>query len=112
LGDDNRSFSIKPYHTRKHLMTLTKVDIVESIAEQNGLLKTKSSEIVETLLEIIKKSLESGEDFLISGFGKFCVKKKKQRRGRNPATGEDMMLRPRKIVTFKCSGKLKDKVNK
>jgi len=93
-------------------MTLTKVDIVESIAEQNGLLKTKSSEIVETLLEIIKKSLESGEDFLISGFGKFCVKKKKQRRGRNPATGEDMMLRPRKIVTFKCSGKLKDKVNK
>jgi len=93
-------------------MTLTKVDIVESIAEQNGLLKTKSSEIVETLLEIIKKSLESGEDFLISGFGKFCIKKKKQRRGRNPATGEDMMLRPRKIVTFKCSGKLKDKVNK
>jgi len=93
-------------------MTLTKADIVESIAEQNGLPKTKSSEIVETLLEIIKKSLESGEDVLISNFGKFCVKKKKQRRGRNPATGEDMMLRPRKIVTFKCSGKLKDKVNK
>jgi integration host factor subunit alpha len=92
-------------------MTLTKADIVESIAEQNGLPKTKSSEIVETLLEIIKKSLESGEDVLISGFGKFCVKKKKQRRGRNPATGEDMMLRPRKIVTFKWSGKLKDKVN-
>jgi integration host factor subunit alpha len=63
-------------------------------------------------LEIIKKSLESGEDVLISGFGKFCVKKKKQRRGRNPATGKDMMLRPRKIVTFKWSGKLKDKVNK
>ena len=93
-------------------MTLTKADIVESIAEQNGLPKTKSSEIVETLLEIIKKSLESGEDVLISGFGKFCVKKKKQRRGRNPATGEDMMLRPRKIVTFKWSAKLKDKVNK
>ena len=93
-------------------MTLTKLAIVESIAEQNGLPKTKSSEIVETLLEIIKKSLESGEDVLIPGFGKFCVKKKKQRRGRNPATGEDMMLRPRKIVTFKSSGKLKDKVNK
>jgi integration host factor subunit alpha len=93
-------------------MTLTKVDIVESIAGQNGLPKNKSSEIFETLLEIIKKSLESGEDVLISGFGKFCVKKKKERRGRNPATGEDMMLRPRKIVTFKWSGKLKDKVNK
>ena len=93
-------------------MTLTKVDIVKSIAEKNGLPKTKSSEIVETLLELIKKSLESGEDVLISGFGKFCVKKKKERRGRNPATGEDMMLAPRKIVTFKGSGKLKDKVNK
>jgi len=70
-------------------MTLTKVDIVESIAEQNGFPKNKSSEVVETLLEIIKKSLESGEDVLISGFGKFCVKKKKERRGRNPVTGED-----------------------
>ncbi|MFC1881366.1 integration host factor subunit alpha [Thermodesulfobacteriota bacterium] len=93
-------------------MTHTKLDIVESIAKQNGLPKNKSSEIVEALLEIIKKSLESGEDVLISGFGKFCVKMKKQRRGRNPATGEDMMLRPRKIVTFKSSKKLKDKVNK
>jgi len=76
-------------------MTLTKLDMVESVAKQNGWPKTKSFEIVETLLEIIKKSLESGEDVMISGFGKFCVKKKKQRRGRNPATGEDMMLRPR-----------------
>ena len=92
-------------------MTLTKVDIVESIAEQNGLPKTISSEIVEILLKLIKKSLESGEDVLISGFGKFCVKMKKQRRGRNPATGEDMMLAPRKIITFKSSGKLKDTVN-
>jgi integration host factor subunit alpha len=93
-------------------MTLTKADIVASIAEQNGLPKTKSSEIVETLLEIIKKFLESGEDVLISGFGKFCVKKKKERRGRNPSTGDDMMLAPRRTVTFKWSRKLKDKVNK
>ena len=92
-------------------MTLTKLDMVDSVAKQNGWPKTKSFEIVETLLEIIKKSLESGEDVLISGFGKFCVKKKKERRGRNPATGGDMMLRPRKVVTFKWSGKLKDKVN-
>ena len=92
-------------------MGLTKLDIVESVAKQNGLPKTKSFEIVETLLEIIKKSLESEEDVLISGFGKFCVKKKKERRGRNPATGEDMILAPRRIVTFKWSRQLKDKVN-
>jgi len=92
-------------------MTFTKADIVESIAEQSGLPGTKSSEIVETLLEIIKKSLESGEDVLISGFGKFCVKKKKQRRGRNPTTGKDMLLAPRRIVTFKWSRQLKNKIN-
>jgi integration host factor subunit alpha len=92
-------------------MTLTKLDMVESVAKQNGWPKAKSFEIVETMLEIIKKTLESGEDVLISGFGKFCVKKKKERRGRNPATGEDMMLAPRRIVTFKWSRQLKDKVN-
>ena len=92
-------------------MILTKLDMVESVAKQNGWPKAKSFEIVETLLEIIKKSLESGEDVLISGFGKVCVKKKKERRGRNPATGEDMMLAPRRIVTFKWSRQLKDKVN-
>ena len=92
-------------------MTLTKTQIVESIAEQNGFPKNQSSEIVVILLEIIKFSLESGDDVLISGFGKSCVKEKRERKGRNPATGEDMMLRPRKTVTFKCSGKLKDKIN-
>jgi integration host factor subunit alpha len=92
-------------------MTLTKTQIVESIAEQNGFPKNQSSKIVVILLEIIKFSLESGDDVLISGFGKFCVKEKRERKGRNPATGEDMMLRPRKTVTFKCSGKLKDKIN-
>lgn len=78
---------------------------------RNGLSKNKSSETVETLLKIIKRSLESGEDVLVSGFGKFCVKEKKERKGRNPATGEDMMLEPRRVVTFKCSGKLRDKIN-
>ena len=71
----------------------------------------KTIEIVETLLEIIKSKLASGEDVLISGFGKFCVKKKRERRGRNPATGEDMMLEARRVVTFKCSGKLRDKIS-
>jgi integration host factor subunit alpha len=92
-------------------MTITKTHIVETIAEQNGFLKNQSSKIVEILLKLIKNSLESGEDVLISGFGKFCVNEKKERRGRNPSTGEDMMIRPRKTVTFRCSGKLKKKLN-
>lgn len=91
-------------------MALTKNDIVTSIHEL-GFTKKKSVEVIETLLEIIKSTLEKGEDVLVSGFGKFCVKYKKQRRGRNPATGDDLMLKERKVVTFKCSGKLRDKIN-
>ncbi len=93
-------------------MSLTKAQIVENIQEQTGLTKSKSTETVETLLEIIKESLEKNEDVLVSGFGKFCVKEKKQRKGRNPATGDEMMLSERKVVTFKCSGKLRDRINK
>jgi len=91
-------------------MALTKNDIVTSIHDL-GFTKKKSVEIIESLLEIIKGTLEKNEDVLISGFGKFCVKQKKQRRGRNPATGDDLMLKERKVVTFKCSGKLRDKIN-
>jgi len=68
-------------------------------------------DIVETLIEIIKRTLESGEEVLISGFGTFQIKQKIARRGRNPATDEDMILPARRVVTFKCSGKLRDKVN-
>jgi integration host factor subunit alpha len=93
-------------------MTLTKADLIAAIAEQNGYTKNKSTETVKSLLEIIKRSLESGEDVLISGFGKFCVKEKTERRGRNPATGNALMLRPRRVVTFKCSGQLRDKINR
>jgi len=92
-------------------MTLTKAHIIESVSSQIGLTKKQSINTVETLLEIIKSTLESGEDVLVSGFGKFCVKAKKERRGRNPATGDEMMLAPRKIVIFKCSGKVRDKIN-
>ena len=91
-------------------MALTKNDIVTAIHEI-GFTKKKSVEIIESLLEIIKQRLERGEDVLISGFGKFCVKEKKARRGRNPATGSDLVLRARRIVTFKCSGKLRNKIN-
>ena len=92
-------------------MTLTKAHIINAIANQIGFPKNHSSEIVETLLEIIKRSLESGQDVLISGFGKFCVKEKRERKGRNPATGEDMMLVPRRLVTFRPSGILREKIN-
>ena len=91
-------------------MALTKSDIVASIHDL-GLTKKKSVEVIESLLEIIKRSLESNEDVLVSGFGKFCVKDKAKRRGRNPATGEDLMLRDRRVVTFKCSGKLRHKID-
>ncbi len=93
-------------------MALTKSHLIDSIAEQNGFTKIKSTETVETILEIIKSTLASGEDVLISGFGKFCVKEKQERRGRNPATGEEMILPQRRVVTFRCSGKLKDRVNR
>jgi integration host factor subunit alpha len=92
-------------------MALTKSHLIEAIAEQNGFTRKKSTQTIETILEIIKSTLASGEDVLISGFGKFCVKEKRERRGRNPATGEDMILEPRRIVTFRCSGKLRDKIN-
>jgi integration host factor subunit alpha len=92
-------------------MTLTKSEIVDRIAEANGYSKSQSSQTLETLLEIVKRTLASGEDVLISGFGKFSVKKKRARKGRNPATGEDLMLAPRKVVTFKCSKTLREKIN-
>jgi integration host factor subunit alpha len=93
-------------------MPLTKANIVENIQSEIGFTKNKSFEFVESLIKIIKKTLATGEDVLVSGFGKFCVNGKRQRRGRNPATGDDMMLPARKVVTFKCSGKLRRKINR
>jgi integration host factor subunit alpha len=93
-------------------MTLTKANIVKAVTEQIGYPNNQSFEIIETLLEMMKKTLESGEDVLVSGFGKFCVKEKQGRRGRNPATGEDMMLKPKRVVTFRCSRQLRDKINR
>ena len=70
--------------------TLTKADIIEAIQKENGYSRKQSTELIEILLEIIKQSLESGKDVIISGFGKFQVKHKRQRRGRNPATNKDL----------------------
>ncbi len=93
-------------------MALTKADIVAQLTNHLGFTKKQATKTVETLLEIIKSTLESGEDVLVSGFGKFCVKQKAERRGRNPATDGDMMLASRKVITFKCSGKLREKLNR
>ena len=93
-------------------MALTKHGIVEQVYNELGFPRNQSVEIVEYLLEIIKSTLESGDDFLVSGFGKFCVKDKHERKGRNPATGEEAILPARRVVTFKWSGKLRDKVNR
>lgn len=92
-------------------MTLTKDDLVNSLYENLDIPKSKATSIIETLLNNIKGKLENKEDVLISGFGKFCVKEKKDRRGRNPSTGEDLTLDARRVVVFKCSGVLRDVVN-
>jgi integration host factor subunit alpha len=92
-------------------MSLTKADIIEIVTDQTGFPRNKSARIVNQLLEIIKSTLASGDDVLISGFGKFCVSDKSERPGRNPATGGTLMLPARRVVTFKCSGKLRDKCN-
>lgn len=92
-------------------MALTKFHIIDSISDQCGITKTRATELFENFLEIIKSTLESGEDILISRFGKFSVKEKSKRRGRNPATGDDLMLGTRRVMTFRCSPRLRDKIN-
>ena len=92
-------------------MSLTKADLTDSIHRNLDISRARSSELLGSLLETIKRTLESGENILISGFGKFYVKNKNERRGRNPATGNDLILDSRKVVTFSSSPLLKDKIN-
>ncbi len=92
-------------------MTLTKADLVQKVYEEHDLTKFQASETIETFLRISKNCLENGHNLLISGFGKFTIKEKRARRGRNPQTGEELMLDARKVVTFKPSGLLRNKIN-
>jgi integration host factor subunit alpha len=92
-------------------MTITRQKLIDAVYWQVDLPKYQSTRLIKSLLEIIKQTLESGEDILISGFGKFSVKDKEERKGRNPQTGEDLMLRARRVVVFKCSEVLKEKIN-
>jgi integration host factor subunit alpha len=93
------------------LTTCTKQTIIQKISTQNNQTPSQAKNTFETLLEIMKSTLASGENVMISGFGKFQVNKKAPRKGRNPATGKKMMLDKRRTVTFKCSGGLRDRVN-
>ena len=92
-------------------MNVNKAHLINHLHRNHDLSREESSTTIEALLEIIKHTLESGEDVLISRFGKFIVKEKTSRRGRNPYTGNDLFLDARRIVTFKCSKNLREKIN-
>ena len=93
-------------------MTLTKEKIIDSVYNQVGLSKSQSRNVVESLLRTIKESLAKGEALLITGFGKFIVKDKSARKGRNPQTSEDLNLRARRVIVFRTSGVLRKKINR
>ena len=92
-------------------MTLAKEDLIQTLYDQAGFSKQTARITAETVFELVKEALESGDDVLISGFGKFSVKKKAPRKGRNPATGENLPLGARTVVTFRCSARMRDRIN-
>jgi len=92
-------------------MTFTKKDLAESVSRSLGLPANKSDDLIDSLFQTMKKTLAAGDDLLISGFGKFAVKDKRERRGRNPHTGTNLTLSARRVVVFQCSPKLKAKLN-
>lgn len=93
------------------IMTLIKKDLSNALFHQFDFTRTQSAQVVDSILEIIKQTLENGEEILITGFGRFYINKKRQRRGRNPKTGEDLMLEPRRVVKFRATEALRDKLN-
>ena len=93
-------------------MTLTKAGLVQQVYKNhNNLTKSQATDSVEAFLRLSKYSLINGSDLLLSGFGKFSLRDKRPRRGRNPQTGDDLILEARRVVTFKLSGILRDKIN-
>jgi integration host factor subunit alpha len=92
-------------------MTLTKDNLIQTLYDQSGFSKQKARSTVETVFELVKKALESEDDVLVSGFGKFIVRKRASRRGRNPQTGQDLILDPRRVITFKCSPVMRKRIN-
>jgi integration host factor subunit alpha len=88
-----------------------KETLAQDMCDRLGYSKVRAKEIIDSMFEIMKSTLENGDDILISGFGKFYLRNKRARRSRNPATGEDMMLPARKVVVFTASRNLRDVVN-
>ncbi|HET6516415.1 MAG TPA: integration host factor subunit alpha [Thermodesulfovibrionales bacterium] len=91
---------------------MTKADLVDAVFGKVGLSKIESQNIIEMIFDTIRQTLVEGESVKVSGFGTFNVKKKNARRGRNPKTGADLEITPRKVITFKASNQLKDVVEK
>jgi integration host factor subunit alpha len=116
MNNYNAFYNFFEYHTAiltiEDHMTLTKNDIIERVNNSGyGFTKKKTTEVVENLLELIKKTLENEEAVMVSNFGKFQVAEKGERKGRNPATNDDLILSARRVVTFKPSSTLREKVN-
>ena len=90
---------------------MTKADIIDAVCEDNGFSKRESAKITETMLDIIKESLENGENVKLSGFGSFNIQHKRARRGRNPQTGEEIIISARRVLSFNPSEILRDELN-
>jgi len=90
---------------------MTKADIIENTYEKVGISKKETANVIQTVFDIMKDTLENGENIKISGFGNFMVRQKNTRRGRNPQTGEEIEISARKVITFKPSNVLKDLIN-
>ena len=91
---------------------MTKADIVEKVCETNGFSKKESAQILEQVFDILKTTLEGGDNIKIPGFGSFTVRAKADRLGRNPQTGEEIMIKSRKVISFKPSAILREAVNR
>ena len=92
-------------------MNLTKSDIIQKISTETSLTQKQATQTVEAVLETVKRTPASGEDVMIRGFGKFCVKEKHERKGTDPTTGSEITLPAKKVVTFRYSGRLRERVN-
>jgi len=90
---------------------MTKADIIDAVCEENGFSKRESARVTEMMLDIIKETLENGENVKLTGFGSFNIQHKRARRGRNPQTGEEITISARRVLSFKPSNLLREQLN-
>lgn len=101
-----------PWNAEYGEVSMTKADLVDAVFGKVGLSKIESQNIIEIIFDTVKQTLVEGESVKVSGFGTFNVKKKNARRGRNPKTGDDLEITPRRVITFRASNNLKHAVEK